>query len=165
MLNISNIILHGGILGVLFSIVMLLLLRYNPRLALNDVPRDIQEKVPHQTKKEKIEAGLIAGPVFILYFAAIIFSALSLKHQNSGEISFLQLFVHVYGVLFISSWIEFLFADWLVYCTITPEFVIIPGTQGAVGYRDVGHQFRAHLRATVFMIPAGLILAAVLTFL
>lgn len=124
-----------------------------------------KRKFPQQTKREKLEAGLLGGPVFILYFAAIIFSALALKDQNSGKIPIVRLFVHVFGLHFISSWIGFLFADWLVFCTIAPEFVIIPGTEGAVGYKDVGHQFRAHLQATVFMIPTGLILAAVLHFL
>ncbi len=162
---VSAIIVHGSILGILFSVLMLLLLRYNPRFALNDVPRDIQEKVPPLSKKEKIEAALSGGPVFILYLAAIVYSALSLKHESGEMISYLALFFHVYGILFISSWIEFLLADWLVYCTITPRFVIIPGTEGARGYKDVGHQFRAHLRATFLMIPVGLITAAVLAII
>lgn len=53
MLNVNTIIFHGGILGVLFSIAMLLFLRYNPRFALNDVPGDIQEKVPPTNEKRE----------------------------------------------------------------------------------------------------------------
>jgi hypothetical protein len=165
MLSISNILLHGGILGVLFSACMILLVRHNPRFALNDLPTDVQDKVPPQTKREKIEAGLLGGPVFILYFVAIVFSTLALKRQHSGDISFLLLFIHAYGVLFISTWLELLLADWVVYCTITPKFIIIPGTEAADGYKDYGHQFRAHLRGTVYAVPVALIITAVASFL
>jgi len=142
---------------------MILLVRYNPRFALNDLPQGIQDKVPSQTKREKIEAGLLSGPVFILYLAAIYFSTLAVKRQTGGNISFLLLFVHAYGVLFISSWLELLLADWLVYCTITPKFIIIPGTLVADGYKDYKHQFRAHLRGTAYAVPVALIISAVVS--
>jgi len=31
--------------------------------------------------------------------------------------------------------------DWLIFVTIQPDFVVIPGTEGLAGYKDYGFHF------------------------
>jgi hypothetical protein len=47
--------------------------------------------------------------------------------------------------------------DWLLLNTITPKWVVFPGTEGFAGYKDYGFHLRAHLRA----LPAQVLGAAV----
>jgi hypothetical protein len=47
--------------------------------------------------------------------------------------------------------------DWLLLNTITPKWVVFPGTEGFAGYKDYGFHGRAHLR----VLPAQVIGAAV----
>lgn len=47
------ILLYGLILSALFSAVLLAMVRVNPRLMLQDYPKDIQAAVPPKTTAEK----------------------------------------------------------------------------------------------------------------
>lgn len=51
--NIGKTMLDGAILSVLASLFLIAVLRFNPRLFLQDYPEDIQKQVPPKTGKEK----------------------------------------------------------------------------------------------------------------
>ncbi|MBN1249036.1 MAG: hypothetical protein JXC32_15360 [Anaerolineae bacterium] len=55
--------------------------------------------------------------------------------------------------------------DWLMFCFITPKFVVIPRTEGMAAYKDYGYHFRASLTGTVLSIVAGLVIAAIVSLL
>lgn len=60
---------------------------------------------------------------------------------------------------------DLLVVDWLIGCTITPKFIILPGTEGAAGYKNYAFHFRGFLIGTVISIVVGLIVAAVVSLL
>jgi len=55
--------------------------------------------------------------------------------------------------------------DWLLFCTITPGFVVIPGSEGMEEYKDYWFHFRGFLKGTIFSIAAGLVIAAIVMLL
>ena len=82
-----------------------------------------------------------------------------------GDVSFLQLFLNAFGVAFAFNLFDLLLLDWLMFCTITPKFVVIPGTEGMEGYKDYSYHFRASLIGTVLSVVAGLVIAGIVSFL
>jgi hypothetical protein len=141
------------------------MLDINPRFSLPDLPRDIQDAVPPLTKKEKRAASLFAVPFFVMVLAIPFMSTLALNGQNAGNVAFCLLFLNAYGILLAANVAELILVDLLLICTITPKFVVIPGTEGLAGYRDYAHQIKAHLRGSVLMAVLALIIAAMVSFL
>lgn len=78
-------------------------------------------------------------------------------------ISFFPLFFNAFGVVFIFNLVDLLLLDWLLFCFITPNFLIIPGTEGMQAYKDYGYHFRAFLIGTVLSIAAGLVIVGIVS--
>ena len=164
MLDIAAIARDGGLLAVAFCIYFPLLLRYNPRFARRDLPREIRGAVPPLTKTEKREAAFFLTPVLILTLVIPLVSTLRFSRQNPEDVSFLLLFLNAYGILLIANLAELILVDLLLLCTITPKWIMIPGTEGMVGYKDYAHQFKAHLRGAGLMGVVALMVAAIVSF-
>ena len=49
--------------------------------------------------------------------------------------------------------------------TITPRFVVIPGTEGMEAYKDYAYHFRASMVGTILSVAAGLVIAGIVTLL
>ena len=164
MFSFRRIVLDGAILSLVASLLLIVSLRLNPRIWLQDYPEDIQNKVPPKTGQEK-RLSLIFGLPFLVLLAAVPFvSTLALKRQDGG-VSFLQLFLNAFGVVFAFNLVDLLLLDWLMFCTITPRSVVIPGTEGMKGYKDYSYHFKASVIGTVLSIVAGLVIAGIVSFL
>ena len=110
--------------------------------------------------------SLIFGIPFLVLLVAVPFiSTLALKRQDGGDVSFLQLFLNAFGVAFAFNLVDLLLLDWLMFCTITPKFVVISGTEGMEGYKDYSYHFRASMIGTVLSVVAGLVIAGIVSFL
>ena len=164
MLDVAAIARDGGLLALVFCVYFPLLLRYNPRFARRDLPKDIREAVPPLTKKEKREAVFFFTPVLILALVIPFVSTLRFSRQNPEEVSFLWLFLNAYGILLIANLAELILVDLLLLCTITPKWLVIPGTEGMAGYKDYAHQVKAHLRGAGLMALISLMIAAIVFF-
>ena len=165
MLDISRTVTHGAMLSLVAMTWMAFILRLNPRIWLQDYPQDIQDRVPPKDATEKKMSLIFGIPFLILLFAVPFISTLTLKHQTAGAASFLQLLANAFGVLFIFNLVDWLLVDWLVLCTITPQFVVIPGTEGAAGYKDYAFHFRGFLTGTAFSAMVGLVITGIVLLL
>jgi hypothetical protein len=134
---------------------------FNPRFARKDLPRDIQDATPPLTTKETLQALAFAIPFFAAVIGIPFVSALALQSQSNGDVSYLALSIHIFGVILVFNFVDLFVLDWLIYCTITPRFIVIPGTEGFAGYKDFGHQFRAHIRGTILQAVLSLMLAGI----
>jgi hypothetical protein len=163
--NMGKIIIDGTILSVLASLYLIAVLRFNPRLFLQDYPADIQAHVLPKTEEEKRQSLIVGIPFLILLAVVPFVSTLTLKYQGGRDVSFLQLFLNAFGVVLIFNLVDLLLLDWLMFCTITPRFVVIPGTEGMAGYKDYVYHLRASLVGTALCIVAGLVIAGVVWLL
>jgi hypothetical protein len=164
MINLTKILLDGIILSVLASGTILAILRFNPRLFLQDYPAEIQNQVPPKTEKEKHQALLVGIPFLIILIAIPFLSTLSLA-KLGGEERFSFLFINAFGVAFLFNLVDCLVLDWLIFCLITPDFLVIPGTKGMQAYKDYRFHFRAFLIGTALSIIAGLGIAGIVLIL
>jgi hypothetical protein len=81
-----------------------------------------------------------------------------------GETSFWALFLHAFGVVWAFNVWDWLVLDWLLFCTITPKWFVIPGSEGHPAYKDYAFHFRGFLIGTGFSLALGLIVAASIYF-
>jgi hypothetical protein len=161
MLDLGRILLHGAILSGTGALLIMSGVYFNPRFARKDLPRDIQDATPPLTRNEKLQALAFAIPFFALCIGIPLVSALTLQSPSNGGVPFLAVFIHIFGVIFVFNLVDLFILDWLIYCRITPRFIVIPGTEGFAGYKDFGHQFRAHIRGTILMVVLSLLLAGI----
>lgn len=165
MLSTYKLLADGLTLSIFASIVIGVTLWINPRIWLQDYPKDIQALVPPKTPREKQLANLIGIPFLMLMVGFPFISTWALKQANHLNVSFPMLFLNAFGVIWIFNLWDLLILDWLIVCTFTPKFAIIPGTEGAAGYKDYAFHFRGFLIGTVLSTVAGLIVAGIVLFL
>jgi hypothetical protein len=108
--------------------------------------------------------SLAVGVPFLTILVAVPFlSTWTLKATHPQSTTFVHLFFHAFGVVFFFNLFDWLLLDWLVFCTLTPRRVVIPGTEGMAGYKDYGHHFRAFLVGTLLALGAGLTMATLVS--
>lgn len=157
MLDLNKILIDSAIFFAFFLVVVAYIARYKPRLFLtpNDVPADILAAVPPQTEAEKREAKLLGIPLFAILIGGMLYSTYTFYQQSGAD--FLTLTLHALAIILIVATSDLVFIDWLLLNTITPNWVVFPGTEGFAGYKDYGFHLRAHLK----VIPAQVIGAAI----
>ena len=163
MVDIQNIIYEGLILSACAALFITITMRVNPRIWLHDYPKDIQAMVPPKSEKEKRLSQLLGIPFLVLLFAFPFYSTLTLRNTTPGEISFGILAINAFGVVFVFNLVDWLILDWLMFCTITPSFVVIPGSERAKGYKDYGFHFRGFLIGTFYSVLVGVIIGLTLS--
>jgi hypothetical protein len=129
---------------------------------LQDYPKDIQAAVPPKTAVEKRQMLYWLVPLWVAALGCPTLAALSIKAAST---SFLDLFLVAFGVFFLFNLIDWLVLDWLIFCTLTPKFVVLPGTEGMAGYKNYAMHFRGFLIGTVISVALGLIVAGIVGFL
>lgn len=157
MLDITKILVDGGILTAMFLIFVLLIAKFAPRTFLNknDVPADILAAVPPRTPSEKRQAGFLAIPLFIILIGGTLYSTYTF--QLASGAGFLFTFLHALIIVLMIATADLVLIDWLLLNTLTPKFVVFPGTEGFAGYKDYVFHGRAHLK----VLPAQIIGSAV----
>ena len=165
MFSIHRVVLDGAVLSIIASLLILVSLRINPRMWLQDYPQDIQNKVPPKTEREKRQSLIVGMPFLVVLVVVPFISTMTLNRQGGGDVSFLQLSLNAFGVAFIFNLVDLLVLDWLVFCTVTPKFLVIPGTEGVEGYKDYYFHFRAFLTGSVLSVVAGLVIAGIVWFI
>ncbi len=154
----NRLLKDGTFLSVSLAAVIGLTLRINPEIWVHDYPPDIKEKFGPKSDKAKRQTWLAAIPFFFLLIGGVVRSNLALKRENGGSLPFKMAFLNVYG-LFAYFWLfDLVVLDWLLFVTLKPSFVVLPGTEGMAGYDDYGFHLKAALPALPGMaIPALLI--------
>ncbi|MBN1437956.1 MAG: isoprenylcysteine carboxylmethyltransferase family protein [Anaerolineales bacterium] len=158
--SLKRILIDGTLMNVLISIVVYGFIYLNPLIWVSDYPPDIQAAVGPVSAP--IGQQLAMGVLFLLILAGVpLWSSARLRRENRGELSFPSAFVHnALLALFFASW-DLLILDWLIFVTIQPAFIVIPGTEGLAGYQD----YWFHLQVSflgwtqwIAILAAGLIL-------
>jgi len=138
---------------------MLLALWINPRIFLHDYPAKIQEMVPPKTRTERQLTYVFGVPVMLMLLLGPFYSTLSLK--TYGEAQFWAFWLNAAGVMWVFNIVDWLILDWLIFCTLTPRFIIIPGSEGMAEYKDYLFHFLGFLKGTTFSIIGGLVIAGI----
>ena len=158
---LGRMMLHGAVLTSVSTLVLLACLIANPRLLLEDYPADVQRAVPPKTDRERRTALLVGVPFlgFMLLFPA--WSTWT-QYRASGTPPTLEaLFLNTFVVASAFNAFDLLVLDWLLFCTLRPRFIVLPGTEGMPGYRDYFFHFRGFLIGTALSAALAVIVAVI----
>lgn len=153
---LATILIYGVPGSLVLSALILAMVWHNPRLLLQDYPKDVRAAVPPKTPAEKRWSAYWAGVFLLLMIAFPGFAALSAQAAHQG---FLGDFLSAFGVSFLFNLVDWLILDWLIVCTITPRFVVIPGTEGMAGYKNYAMHLKGFLVGTVVSVTVGVLIA------
>jgi hypothetical protein len=167
---VDHLLLHGTIFAVLLTIYLLAVMKLlNPRIwAMSDYPPEITEKVPPQTDSERRTASFTAIPFFLLGLGFPIISTLMLESALGGTITLLDAFLNIFGIMMFGTFGDLVILDWLIVGTITPDWVIIPGTEDMrdTAYKDFRkYHGKAHIRGTIILAVLSLLIAGFIVVL
>ena len=154
---LATILVYGVPGSLVLSALILAMLWHNPRLLLQDYPKDVRAAVPPKTLTEKRLSSYWAAVFLLLLIALLVLAALSAKAAHQ---SFPGVFLSAFGVSFLFNLVDWLILDWLIVCTITPRFVVIPGTEGMAGYKNYAMHFKGFLVGTGVSVVMGVLIAA-----
>jgi len=160
MINIYQLSIDLVIYIGLTTTFLLTMLFYNPRLMLQDYPAEIKAVVPPKTEKEKQQSILLGLPFIVIL---LLYPFIAVYRIEST--TFLQLFTYAFAIVWAFNLWDWIVLDWLIFCTITPHQLIIPGTKGHPAYKDYAFHFRGFLIGSVFSFIMGLIVAVVIYFM
>jgi hypothetical protein len=143
--------------------LFLLMISLNPRIwGYADYSIEIKKKIPPQTTKEKIVAAIVGIPWIIFTFGFPVYSSLQLKGLLGAEINYGVAFLNILVMVFLVNVGDVFILDWLIVNTITPKFVIIPGTVKE-DYRDFSHHYKSHIRASIIQLIICVLLAGIVS--
>jgi hypothetical protein len=149
-LSLQRILVDGTLLSLTMGILILGSLRYNPRLWLQDYPKEMRAKVPPLTPQEKRQQWLLVIPFFLIMIGLPLGSTYLLRMQNGGTIPFLTAYLNTALVLNIFNLFDAVVLDILIFTLMKPKFAALPGTEGMEYlYRDWGMHLRNYLKGIV----------------
>jgi hypothetical protein len=154
-------LIHGLIYGaVTTGYLLLIMVTISPRIwGYADYPRAVKDKVPPQTRQEKVLGAIIGLPWILFVFGFPVYSTIALKAEMGGNLAFPRAFLNLIFLIAFTTFGDLVVLDWLIISKITPGFVLIPGS-AKEDYRDFSHHYQGHAKAAGLMIVLALILAA-----
>jgi len=160
-LSFKRVLVDGTILSVLLSMLIYGSIRVDPLMWVGDYPPDIQAAVgPVEVPPGR---AVVVGLLFLgAIIGVVLRSNGKLRRQNGGKLSFLTAFANSALILFFFAVWDLLIVDWLVFVTIRPDFVVIPGTEGLAGYDDYWFHFEVSFLGWtqwISILASGLMMA------
>ena len=167
---LEHALLHGTVFAILMTLYLLAVMRgLSPRVwAFSDYPKSITDHVPPQTPREQRIGAYLAVPFFILIFGFPIASTLMLEGIYGGSLTLLDAFLNIFVLVMFGTLADLVILDWLIVGTITPDWVIIPGTEHMRDkeYKEFrGYHARGHAKALPVLLLLSLIIAAAIVFI
>lgn len=156
----THALAFGLVLSVILSILVLVVLRVNAEIFLNDYPPDIKAKWGPMSERTKRQRVVFAATLFGAIIAVVAWSLETLPAFVAGEMTFgtaFSYFVIMFGTFNVFDW---LVLDWGL-MLLQPRFVVLPGTEGMAGYRSYWFHFRGFLIGIPIVLAGSAIAAGV----
>jgi len=155
---VTHAVGFGLVLSLVLFALLLVVLRANPEIMLNDYPPDVKAKWGPMTERTKRQRVLVAAVVLVVRLAVVAWSLQTLPAFVAGDFPFASAFAYFAIMFGTFNILDCVVLDWGLVCT-QPRFVVLPGTDGLAGYRSYWFHFRGFLIG-VPIVLAGSALAA-----
>lgn len=132
-----------------------------PQLMLHDYPPALREVIhlPPLAGMRKKAAFAVFGVGAAALLAFLLWSVLST--YAAQRVHFLVLCLHILGMTMLWNAVNLLVMDWLVFCTLRPRFVVLPGSEGHPAYGDYRFHAIGFLKGCVLCVAGSLLLAVI----
>ena len=164
---LENILIQGPIFAFVLTLSLLAIMKgLSPRIwGFSDYPKEVTSIVPPQTQQEKRIASILMVPFLIIGLGFPIASTLLLRASQGGVISVIDAFLNLFGLMIFGNIADLIILDILIVGTITPTWVIIPGTEHLKesAYKEFRKMHaKGHVWGTLFMAFLSLIIGVVI---
>lgn len=150
------ILVYGLLNALLLTLLILASFFVQPRIWMQDLPKEVQITIPPKTKREK-EQSYVVMVLFLFILSAIPIIAMK---AYSGRITLLEAWLITFGIYLIFNLTDLLIIDWLIVCTITPDFMKIKGVDDQV-YKNYSKHLKDFFKGILpLAILAGIVSAA-----
>jgi len=153
--------IYGIVFSLLFSALLLVMIKINPEGMLDGLPPDIQARYGPVSEKTQRQRKPLALLFFLILIGVPLLSVRRYDQMTGGVPTFIELFTIIFTIFIVFNIVDLIILDWLVICTITPKFMVLPGTEGMAGYKDYGFHFRGFLKGIVICLVSALIFAGI----
>lgn len=151
-----NLLTHLTIYNLMASLLIYGSLAYQPRLWLHRMPPEVRSKVPPKTPDENKLFLWVALPFLLLLFAYPI--GYVIQEGTNLATSFWMLLAFFAG---FAVW-DTLVLDILIFCKLTPRFIIVKGTE-RVDYSNMKYHLVSGAKGLLMSAVFSALLALVLT--
>jgi hypothetical protein len=148
------------VVSVALTVMITGSLLWNKEMWLSDFPPDVKAKWGPMSDKAKRQRNIFAVPFMGLMIGALVYIPFRLATVLGSAPSFAAIFVSVAMVLLIFNLVDAFIID-LGFLYLWPGLMVLPGTEGMAGYRDMGFWARNLRTGLVITVVAGLIVAGV----
>lgn len=161
-LSFKRVLIDGSLLCAVMGILIFGSLYLNPRLWLQDYPKEMQAKTPPLTPREQWARAVFAVTIMLLVVGIPFLSVRQLRADTGGSITFLLAFVNTYLVFQMFNLFDAVVIDFLVLTLMKPKFAVLPGAEGM---EYLYHDWRMHVRNYLKGVIIGLVFCAPIAFL
>lgn len=158
---LNHSLMYGGILAGLMFVFIVGSMIYNVELWLNDYPPDVRKMYGQPSEKTVRQRKYYGIALLSIMVIVLLAAGLQVPVETVDDPAFPVTFRSVFVVFLIGSLMDLLVIDLLLGMVIRPKFMILPGTEGAAGYRNVKFHFNAFLRGAISGAVLSLLIAAV----
>jgi hypothetical protein len=152
-------ILHSVIYCIIFTLSLVPVGVINPRMMLHSYPKEVQKLVPPKTDKERGMTVYFAIPLLVVMIG---YPAIVTWYYNPQPTEFLPVFATMWGLMLAMNLYDLLVLDWVMFCAITPKFVVIKGSEGSPGYKDYMFHFIGFLKGIVITVVISAITSGII---
>ena len=157
-LLVNSALVNGVWLSLALVVTMVLSARLAADMWVGDYPPDIREKYgPMSARAARLRP--FVAVVFFLIVLAVPLLGLAALRSGGMQVTFLPALVFGAIALLVFNVFDLLILDWLLFCTIQPRMMVLPGTEGMAGYRDYRFHFIGFLKGLGFCAVVGLVVA------
>lgn len=154
-----NAVWYGLILSLLLTLVIAISFFVAPDMWVGDYPEDIQEKYGEMSSKAKRYRTPVALAFFLVALLVPLLGIVHLRQSTDFVLGFIDHYNSAFISLFVFNLFDWLVLDWLLFVTIQPTIVVLPGTEGMAGYKDYWFHFKAFLSGIGFCLGGALLIA------
>ena len=147
--------------SLLWILYVYMLLKCFPWEMVHEYPEDIREKTTLQepSEQQKKQTKLYGGMASIALF--LILSLFPILYYRQTPETFLHVLFYTWIIAFTWNVVDLLIMDWLLVCTITPDWLVLPGTEGCRGYKDYRFHFIGFLQGCIYISLTALIMGGI----
>lgn len=163
--DLMPLLQHSLLYGAILTFLLLALFGFgaylNPEVMLRGYPPDIKARygaIRPATKRQRIWLSIAA---LIVLLGVTLLAMVRMPQVTGSEPTFWTATFSVLIMLLLFNLVDLLVLDWLLFNTIQPKFIVLPGTAGMAGYRDYGSHFKKFLHGMLLLMIISPIIAGI----
>jgi hypothetical protein len=154
----SYTLIYGMGLSIVLTAIMVVSGVIAPDMWVSKYPPDIQQRFGPMS----LRAARLRPYIAVLVFMAALLipmQGLFALRGEVGEVPFILAEAFSCGTLLVFNTFDLILLDWLLFCTVQPRLMVLPGTEGMPGYRNYRFHFVGFLKGLSFCVVGGLVIA------